>query len=421
MPEDLAIIFAYHFPPENTIGAVRPFRFYKYLSRMGYRCHVISAADVSQLPDVDAEYVPDPFLTRPRQGIGWQAERVIRRFFLPGATGSQWAFQAYRAALRFLEQNSCYRVTVFSTFPPMGTHFAGYWLSRRKNLPWVADFRDPVADNPVYEDINQFTKNLYRKMEQLFVRSADFTIANTDAAQKKLQQAYPAYSDRINLIWNGFDPEERLTALPVASSGRRIVAHVGELYGGRSASPILHSVRRLVDCGRVDPSNFQLLFAGPMVEGSLPDEAFVAAAVSEGWLKLDRERVPQKVAHKIVQTADALVLIQHLTVLQVPGKLYEYIQTGRPILAFVPHDSPVERILKRSGVPYHCVYGSGTEDEIDNSVFRFLKMLGEHGTPTEWFETEFNAQSHAEKVGQLIRLANNRRDIAGSHLSAEKL
>ena len=421
MSEDLAIIFAYHFPPENTIGAVRPFRFYKYLSRMGYRCHVISAADVSQLRDVDAEYVPDPFFTRPRQGLGWQAERVIRRFFLPGVVGSQWAFQAYRAALRFIEQNNRYRVTVFSTFPPMGTHFAGYWLSRRKTLPWVADFRDPVADNPVYEDTNQFTKNLYRKMEQIFVRSADFTIANTDAAQKKLQLAYPAYADRIHLIWNGFDPEDRLTPLPVASSGPRIVAHVGELYGGRSASPILHSVRRLIDCGRVDPRDFQLLFAGPMVEGSLPDEAFVAAAVREGWLKLDRERVPQKVAHKIIQMADALVLIQHLTVLQVPGKLYEYIQTGRPILAFVPPDSPVERILKKSGVPYQCVYGSGTDVEIDDSVFRFLKMLGQHGKPTEWFETEFNAQSHAKKVGQLIRLANTERHLADSQLSAEKL
>ncbi len=421
MPEDLAIIFAYHFPPENTIGAVRPFRFYKYLSRMGYRCHVISAADVSQLHDVDAEYVPDPFFTRPRKGFGWQAERVIRRFFLPGVVGSQWAFQAYRAALRFLEQNDGFRVTVFSTFPPMGTHFAGYWLSRRRNLPWIADFRDPVADNPVYEDTNQFTKNLYRKMEQIFVRSADFAIANTDAAQRKLQLAYPACSDRIHLIWNGFDPEDRLTPLPVTPSGRRIVAHVGELYGGRSASPILNSVRRLIDSGRVDADHFQLRFSGPMVEGSLPDKIFVDAAVREGWLKLDSERVPLKVAHKIVQTADALVLIQHLTVLQVPGKLYEYIQTGRPILAFVPHDSPVERILKRSGVPYQCVYGSGTQSEIDNSVLQFLKMLGEQGTPSEWFEAEFNAQSHAEKVGQLIRLANTQRDLARPQLSAEKL
>lgn len=409
MPEDLAIIFAYHFPPENAIGGLRPFRFYKYLSRLGYRVHVITPANVSGILGVDAQQIADPFVVRARQGMGWQTERAIRKFLLPGVVGSQWAIHAYRAALRLIKANPQYRVTVFSTFPPVGTHVAAYWLARRRNLPWIADFRDPLADNPVYEHISPFTKDLYRKLEKIFVRSADLVIANTDGAQEVLRQKYPDRADRIELIWNGFDPEDRLQPLPFSSPERKIVAHVGELYGGRTVSPILFSLRRLIDRGLLSANQFRVQLTGAIVEGSIPDEKFMAQAVKEGWAKLDTDRVPQKHAHQIIQTAQALLLIQQQSVTQVPGKLYEYLQVGRPILAFVSENSPVERILERSGVPYTCIYPSSSQDAIDRSVLEFFQSTRNEARPNEWFESEFNAQNHAAKLSDLIQLANRKR------------
>ena len=135
---------------------------------------------------------------------------------------------------------------------------------------------------------------------------------------------------------------------PVMSPGRKVLSHVGELYGGRSASPLLHSLRRLVDSGKLSPQHFQVYLVGPVAEGSIPDPAFITAASQEGWVKLIAERITQKDAHQIVQTSDALLLIQPQTALQVPGKLFDYLQIGRPILAFIPHNSPVERILQRA-------------------------------------------------------------------------
>ena len=40
----LVVLIAYHFPPDNAIGGARPWRFYKYLKRLGYECHVLTAA-----------------------------------------------------------------------------------------------------------------------------------------------------------------------------------------------------------------------------------------------------------------------------------------------------------------------------------------------------------------------------------------
>ena len=405
MPQDLLLIFAYHFPPENAIGALRPYRFYKYLSRLGYRCHVITASDVAQRPDLDAERVPDPFVENPRVGLGWQIERAIRKFLMPGVAGSQWSVQAYRVAQRFIDSNPGYRITVFSTFPPIGTHFAGYWLARQRRLPWIGDYRDPVANNSIHKDIGRFNQSVYRKLEGIFLRANDFAIANTDAAQTKLKQNYPNHAARIHLISNGFDPENRLSALPVARPGTKILAHVGELYGGRYVSPILESIERLTEGGRILPGQLLVHLTGPAIPGSIPDPAFMEKAVARGWLHFDPERIAQEAAHRIIQTADCLLLVQPQSVLQVPAKLYEYLQIGRPILAFVPPDSPVERILEKSGVPYCCVYPSATPSELDDSILEFLQLSSQEVKPSQWFEDEFNAQNHAAKVAQLIQKA----------------
>jgi glycosyltransferase involved in cell wall biosynthesis len=413
MKEKLAIIFAYHFPPENAIGGVRPHRFYKYLSRLGYKCYVISAADVSSLADVDGIGIPDPFIAKPRQGVGWQIERAIRRFIFPGATGCQWAVHAYRAARRFLDKNRQYeQVAVFSTFPPFGAHLAAYWLSRRKRLPWIADYRDPLGDNPVFNHISSFTKEIYRRAERFFVRAADFTIANTDAVQDKLQRICPDRAERIELIWNGFDPEERMQALPVSSPSRKIVAHVGELYGGRSVSPILESLRRLIDAGKLRADRFQVSLVGPVVEGTIPGPEFVESAVHQGWLKIEPTRIPQSAARLLIQTADALLLLQPQSAIQVPGKLFEYLQIGRPILALVPKGSSVERILERSGVPYRCVYPSSTSDEIDSGVLEFFQFNEAQTLPNQWFENQFNVRTHSERIAALMEIAHRRRAVS---------
>jgi len=412
MQSDLAIIFAYYFPPQNAIGALRPFRFYKYLSRMGYRCHTISAADLTVLPEVAGTYVPDPFEETPRNGMGWQIERAVRRFLLPGVTGSQWSVLAYRAALKLLETNTDARVTLFSTSPQLGTHAAAYWLARRTKLPWIADCRDPIAGNPALDEISDFTKSLYEKVERIFVGAADFTIANTDTAQEWLKKKYPRRADRIELIWNGFDPEDRLTPLPPASSDRKIVAHVGQLYGGRTVTPILESLRRSIDRGHLNPAHFQVLLAGQVVRNSLPGPEFLEAAIREGWLRIDADRVPLSDAHKIVQTANALLLIQPHSALQVPGKLFEYVQIGRPILAFVPPHSPVERILQKSGVPFTCVYPETGAEDFDRAIRDFFLADHKDAQASDWFEEYFNAHNHAGKLAQMIEAVHREHSSA---------
>lgn len=403
MLNDLILIFAYHFPPDNVIGAARPFRFYKYLRRLGHRCHVITAANVSGFPELDAETVPDPFVVSPGSGLGWHIERGVRKLLLPGVVGLRWAFQACRAGERAIGRKRSTRVTIFSTFPPLGAHLAAYALSRRLGIPWIADYRDPLSGEPVDNDSDEVRKALVRTIERTFVGSAAIVIANTDSALDKLIARYPTCGERIHVIWNGFDPEERLSPLPKQDSGIQLVSHIGHLYGGRNIAPILESLGRLIASGRLVSGRIRVELVGTMVESSLPDRTFLEAAEREGWLKLIPEGVPQAEAQEMARRSDGLLLVQPQSAIQVPGKLFEYLQIGRPILAYVPRSSPVERILQRSGVPFECVYSEYRPHEIDVSIERFFALSGVHVPPNSWFEQEFSANSQSRKLSDLIQ------------------
>jgi hypothetical protein len=146
MTKPLVLIFAYHFPPEEAIGGSRPFRFMKYLSRMGYACRVFTAADQARGNNLNTEYVPDPFVNSPRRGHSWQLERAVRKVCLPGEVGMQWSYRASRAARTYIRAHPSPCVKLFSTFPPLGPHLAAWQLACSEGLPWIADFRDPFPE-----------------------------------------------------------------------------------------------------------------------------------------------------------------------------------------------------------------------------------------------------------------------------------
>jgi glycosyltransferase involved in cell wall biosynthesis len=407
MKRDLLLVFAYHFPPENAVGGARPYRFCKYLGKLGVRCRVFTAADVSARPDLDAETIPDPFVTAPRRGLGWQLERVVRRFFLPGVSGSQWGFRAAEAATRFLESEYAsrddVRVTVLSTYPPLGTPLAAYLLVKKHGFKWISDFRDPMASNPGSGDINDFHRFVYKQAEHLVINTADCVIANTDSAQQKLRSLYLNRSSRIQLIWNGFDPEQKLTALPVPKRERRVYSHVGELYEGRSIAALLYSMGRLIDNGRLDPEGIQIQQIGPVRAGCLPDPEFTANAELKGWLKVVPIQLAQAEAQKISRESDGLLLVQPHSTLQVPGKLFEYIQIGRPVLAFILPDSPIEQILMQSATPFQAVYASSAAETMDEAVAGFFALDTVAIAPNDWFINTFDGQKHAEQLYGLIQ------------------
>ncbi len=399
--ENILLMFAYHYPPDPGIGGVRPYRLRKYLERLGYRVHVVAAEHEGE-HSAGVTYIPDPFWATPRDGIGWEVERFVRRFLLRGANGLRWARQAAEAGRAFIRENAGHRITLLSTFPPPGAHFAAHLIAATERVPWVADFRDPLGDLRAWRGATRLHKASLVCFERMIMRRIDTIIANTDGAATYFERTYPGKAKRVHVIWNGFDPEERI--IPVAIPPRReiVLTHTGTLYQGRTAVPVLESLQRIFDAGRLPPACVKVRLIGFAAPVCLPPPDFLERATKQGWLDIQPTAVGREEAATAMRTSDALLLLQPQSVLQVPGKLFEYVLTGRPILALVPRQSPVEWILQNSGVSYGCVHPEDPPAVADDAMIAFLQSDMSPRLPNSWFEENFNAERQAEQLHNLI-------------------
>jgi Glycosyltransferase Family 4 len=403
MTRSALLLIAYHFPPDNAIGGARPFRFYKYLKRLGYECHVITAARQEPNAVNDIEYVPDPLRTKPRQGFAWQAERVGWKFLLRAELDLGWSSAAWRAGRSFLNRTKAEKVTILSSAPPVGTHLAAWRLARYSGHAWIADFRDPI--HSALGGMAVFQSTVGPPLEHSILKAASVVLANTDAMGEAWAARYPELREKIHVLWNGFDPEDVILPQALPERGCKVLSHVGELYGGRDMRPILYAVERLLERKALARGDVRIVQVGPAEAAELPAPDFLERARAERWLEL-RPPVSSAEARAVALGSDGLLLIQPHTAVQVPDKLFEYLRMGRPIFAYVVRQSPVERILERAGVPYVCMYPEHSPEEIEQRVLEFRAMLdGRAVAPSAWFEETFEASRQTETLQRLIEAA----------------
>ncbi len=103
-----------------------------------------------------------------------------------------------------------------------------------------------------------------------------------------------------------------------------------------------------------------------------------------------------------MEEADALLLVQPQSDVQVPGKLFEYICIGRPVLALVPRKSAVEEILRKSGIPSVCVYADDGAEVADRKLVEFLRLPNTATNASDWFRANFNAEEQTRRLAEII-------------------
>jgi glycosyltransferase involved in cell wall biosynthesis len=340
------------------------------------------------------------------------AEIVFRMFFFHH--GVLWSLDAFRAVEELVRGHE--NVVLFSTFPPLNTHLTALRIRRKYPVTWIADFRDPLVGDPLRERLNQqnvlgpVAAKADVRLERDVFRHADALIANTDAVAERWRRRYPGWNHKIHHIWNGFDSEDSAAQPPAAPRSRRVMAHVGSIYHGRHPGPILAAADRLISRGSLDPAQLHIRLVGPIDE--IPNASVAERLKAISFLEADGKPVPQAVARQAQRDADYLLLLDIAFVdsgQQVPSKLFEYIQIGKPVLALTAPDSPVERILRGSGIPHVCIYGRSSDTEVEQALLQLLTYSPDPVPASEWFRNTFDAEPRARQLAGIIRAAQNGR------------
>jgi glycosyltransferase involved in cell wall biosynthesis len=402
-PKGTVLILAWAFPPYIT-GAARPFRFYKYLPRFGYTVQVLTAS--KQDPnDVQTNVTCVEGRIR---GSKFALEHVAERLqkVIVAAESLMWALRTTAAADQIISREKV--CAVVSTSPPVASHLVALKLKTRYGVRWIADFRDPLVGNPFRKDTG-IAGHLDRLLQKWIFRRADAVVATTDATVELWRRQHPEHEKKMHLIWNGFDPEDRLEPVSLPQRAYKLLVHVGAIYGIRDPGALLCSFDRLIKRGLLSPEKLRIQLIGPVEGDWCRDREPLADLVRLGCLRYDGVQVPKREAARAMASADAVILLdshgEHGAI-QVPAKLFDYIRIGRPILAVTTRNSPADRLLARSGVPYSSIYPEDTPEEVDQRVLCFLSLPPHPVVASEWFWNEFDAYPQVRELAGLI---------AGSH------
>lgn len=164
---------------------------------------------------------------------------------------------------------------------------------------------------------------------------------------------------------------------------------------------ILESLARIRKLSH-QASGLRVLLQGAIGrDGDLP-KALSEGAVRDGWLEIRDWEIPRADAQRLIEEADGLILLQPQSAIQVPGKLFDYICVGRPILALVPRSSAVEEILIQAGVPYVCVYVDDAPDVVDSKLLEYLELPTQSVRFRDSFETAFSVTRQTDQLRAII-------------------
>jgi glycosyltransferase involved in cell wall biosynthesis len=386
-------------------GALRPYRFYKYLPEFGIEPWVITGSEQNGTLERVIQ-APTPTRRPNKRTLLGATEKAMRLWAFPNDDAVMWPLSAVRTAEELLK--SVRIRAIISTFPPVNTHMTAAILHRRHKLPWVADFRDPLGARPpatgLPSRVNWF-------LEKRYVKEAAALITVTDVLRDEWKARYPRHADKFHLLWNGYDPADDISALPIPPDRKRILAHAGTLYWGRDPGVVLKSLHRLLSTGRVKPGSVALRLIGEMDK----EIARMHQQLFDGLRSFEAIEVTGIVARDVAlnetRTADSLVLFDtiHRAAYAVPAKVYEYLRIGRPVLAMTDRGSPIDRLLSKSGIPYTIVSKDDTDEQVDRALLEFLRMPSDAHEPSAWFAENFDGRRQAATLANIVATAISRR------------
>lgn len=349
------LIVSYHFAPSPMVGAKRFSFLTREFTRQGFDVHVVTnevresvhGREDKSLPlHGTVHRVPDPvepFLRFKQQGRGWRrpVNSILRRVLAPVGNDYFWARAATRKALEIAR--SLPPGMVIATSPPHAALIAGERIARKLGWPLVLDYRDPWSayDWPEWHR-GGLTQWLGRRIESRLVERSAARVLNTPNMQHWFEVSFPSIPPARNFVVpNGFDAVP-MQAEPAAEGPLRIV-HAGEIYGSRSVVPLLRAIQS-VAARHPRPIRLTTFGALPAAEKRRIEEAQLGEFIEE------RPRIPFANLFPELQRAHVLLAIvsEHMTY-STPYKVYDYMASGRPILALAPEDAALHDLLSESG------------------------------------------------------------------------
>jgi glycosyltransferase involved in cell wall biosynthesis len=374
------LVISYHFPPDGTIGGQRWAGLSKYLARLGWDVHVVtaSAPNEHRMPEgVHRHYcarrstLNDFYRARFARNADQALQRVevssrpqrepnnlvrllagVRR--LAGSSmvlpdhGRGWVSRATKMARSLMADGDfdC----IISSGPPHSAHFAGWFARVGSKADFYIDMRDPWAltheMNTPEDAFIRIEKRCLAVLERAVFPRATKVLVNTREFATALRQSQPDLD--VVCFPNGIDAEN-LPERDAATVKTGTIAYVGTLYAGRNLSSLFSAMSSMIREGIPGASDIRVNVAGPLES---PHKELMHAEIDSGGLASNVSvlgTLPRNAALKLLGSAHLALVLAQDQPMCVPAKLYESVGLGVPTLVIAERNSAAACEARRIG------------------------------------------------------------------------
>lgn len=344
------LIVSYYFPPIGLSNVLRIARIAKHLTEFGWEPTVLTVNDVGY-------FVQDFSLLEEVLEHGVQVERTqtmdpvrllgnkrmkkvpVERYrgFLRGVSHTflqpdnkiGWKRYAMQRAVELMEERPF--DVVFATAPPFTDFIIGRELQKRYGLPLVVDYQDTWLDNPRQFYATPIHRSYAAGLEEEILKNADACVVVNRRIKERLIARYPFLThDSVHIIPGGYDAKEFQNARRhlVRSQEKMRITYCGGFDSRHTPKYFFQALAKIFAQQPQTRGEIEVMFVGtlPDVFRKMATNIGVASAlVTTGYV--EHRNVPE-----LLLRSHLLWLANYHTA-SVPGKVYEYMGSGRPILA----------------------------------------------------------------------------------------
>ena len=390
------LIITYYWPPAGGSGVQRWLKFTKYLPKYNWKPIIYTpenpyfeVQDQALLNDIPAEAeiyktpIWEPYALKDKlfgKGSESQSAGVITNkkslknkvlnwvrgnVFIPDPK-IYWVKPSVKVLLKKIQKEGIEHI--ITTGPPHSMHLIGLGLKKAMpNLKWIADFRDPWSELDLLNEfqLNNSSRKKHKDLEREVLQSADVALTVSETWVEDLKSLG---ANKVKLITNGYDVDD--FELKPKTNDKFIIGHYGLLNHLRNPKNLWKSLANL--CAKNSEFNTRLEIH---LSGNIDNEVLNEIA-SYPQLK---EKVKQlgylshaQVLHQYNE-ADLLLLLLFNSksgVGNYPGKIFEYFAAQKPILAFGPKESDVQKLIEKTNIGKFFSY---EETKFENDILLLFK------------------------------------------------
>ncbi|MCA0389552.1 MAG: glycosyltransferase [Bacteroidetes bacterium] len=365
------LFLTYYWPPSGKASLHWPLKMIKYLPEFGWQPAVLTVEDESfmqkdesmekeidpsltviKTPSIepfefykiftgkgkDAQLVASETISKENKSLAHRISLWIRmNLFIPDARIGWYPF-AVKAGNRLL-RDEIYDAVV-SIGPPHSVHLAAAKIARNANIPFYPVFIDPWLNIAYYkgQSRSKLTVMIDGWLEKRTLEKSRRAVFVTETSLADYVSSYPFLKEKGRVLHWGFDEEKFAGFKRIKKLGdERVLLHSGNIFDFQNPEKLWGYLKQKIDSGE----NFRVWFTGtvsPGVRRSISEAGLDDRTSYLGFLSYDEML-------EVLAKADFL-LVCAMEKRHFPGKLFEYLRTGIPILAYGDDNIEVEGVIK---------------------------------------------------------------------------